>query len=212
MQTPSGSQPPLRGSELARDTHRPSRGYSALRSHRWSAAGFTYFLTFCTQRRQTGLLNPALLAAFDYERIAMEADNAWLVRGWVIMPDHIHILGELGPRISLGRAIARFKSKTVPSLRAAGLRWQPGYFEHRLRDSREILPTLYYLLMNPVRAGLAPCGDSWPGFYCGADDWAWFKEYADESGIEPSWLESAEEHEQYSVASKLAPTGQYHQR
>ncbi len=136
----------------------------------------------------------------------MEADRAWLVRGWGIMPDHIHILCELGSRLSLGRTIARFKGKAVPKMRAANLRWQPGYFEHRLRDPDEVLPTLYYLLMNPVRAGLAQRGDLWPGFYCSADDWTWFKEYTGESVVEPSWLESAEEDEQCSVASKLAPT------
>jgi REP element-mobilizing transposase RayT len=204
MNSSSNNLPSSRGSELARDSAHSARGYSALRLHRWSATGFAYFLTFCTQNRQAGLVTPELLAAFAQERTAMEADLAWLVRAWIIMPDHVHILCELGTRLSLGRTVARFKGKSAPCLHAANLRWQPGYFEHRLRDPDEIRPTLHYLLMNPVRAQLARHGDLWPGFHCCADDWAWFKEYADEAVVEPFWLESADE--RYFVASKLAPT------
>ncbi len=206
MNLPSNERRPLRGSELARDSQGPARGYSALRLHRWSATGITYFLTFCTRHRKTSLVIPQLLAAFAGERAAMERDQAWTIRAWVIMPDHVHFLCELGSRLSLGRCVARFKGKLTPHLRAENLSWQPGYFEHRLRDSEEIRPTLYYLLMNPVRAQLVRQGESWPGFYCAADDWAWFKEYADAAVVDPFWLESSEKHERHFVASKLAPT------
>lgn len=122
----------------------------------------------------------------------MEADGTWQVDAEVIMPDHVHYLFELGPRLPLGRTIARLKGKTASALQAAGLAWQSGYFDHRVRDSESMLPVLCYILLNPVRAGLTDRGESWSGYHCSPAVWSWFKEYADEAVVEPAWLEAAE--------------------
>ncbi len=188
-------------SELARDCHNPMRGYSSLRLGRWSGEGCNYFVTFCTLHRATSLAVPEIINACAVQRQAMESDRAWMVRAWMIMPDHVHLLFELGSRLALGRAMARFKSKTSASLRSLGLAWQPGYFEHRLRSPEELRPILYYLLMNPVVAGLGGRGENWPGFYCCAQDWSWFGGYAREAVLQPAWLSNV-----HQVASKLAPT------
>ncbi len=137
-------------------------------------------------------MSSAVLAALQHERAAMEADGTWQVDAEVIMPDHVHYLFELGPRLPLGRTIARLKGRTASNLHAAGLSWQSGYFDHRLRDKEDMLPVLFYILLNPVRAGLTDRGESWPGYHCSSPVWEWFKEYAHEAVVEPAWLSATE--------------------
>ncbi|HVU22833.1 MAG TPA: transposase, partial [Opitutus sp.] len=190
------------GSELARDPGRGLRGHASLRLRRWSATGIAYFVTFWPAGRRKALTVPPLMD-FECERDAMETDGVWRVRAWVIKPDHVHLLMALGSMLPLARAIARFKGKTAKALRAAALAGQSGYFEHRPRTIDELRPILYYLLMNPVRAGLSERGEAWSGFYRCGEDWAWFGDYAREAVTEPGWLARADRD-----ASKLAPTAE----
>lgn len=180
------------GSELARDANCPKRGYSSLRLGRVSASQATYFVTFCTSARRKSLADSRIVSALHRECRAMLSDGTWTVRAWVVMPDHVHIVFDLGERLSLGRCVGRFKAKTSSQLRSANLSWQPGYFEHRLRSAEELRPIYYYLLMNPVRAGIAARGEEWPGFFCCEEDWAWFRPYAQEAISEPVWLAASD--------------------
>ncbi len=43
-----------------------------------------------------------------------------------------------------------------------GINWQRGFFEHRLRAEESIEEKAGYIMQNPVRAGLAADGSSWP--------------------------------------------------
>jgi hypothetical protein len=73
-------------------------------------------------------------------------------------------------------------------LRSEGLRWQRGYFDHRLRPDEDRLPVFLYLYLNPYRAGLLATSDLWSGYYCRPDDWAWFAPLTDEGSPMPEWL------------------------
>ena len=46
--------------------------------------------------------------------------------------------------------------------RAGGLKWQRGYFDHRLRGEDTIREKAQYLCLNPVRAGLVTDSEAWP--------------------------------------------------
>jgi REP element-mobilizing transposase RayT len=104
------------------------------------------------------------------------------------MPDHIHLLIQLGDVLSLGKCIARFKSKTVAALRLEGMAWQPGYFDHRLRSREDRRPYFIYIYLNPYRAGLLLAESVWPGFLCGVQDAQWFMPYLSNGLPEPEWL------------------------
>ena len=40
--------------------------------------------------------------------------------------------------------------------------WQPGFFDHVLRNDESYSQKREYVLKNPVRAGLVPRADDWP--------------------------------------------------
>jgi hypothetical protein len=68
------------------------------------------------------------------------------------------------------------------------LKWQKGFFDHRLRDGEDRLPVFLYIFLNPYRAGLTAQNASSPGYHCAADDWAWFEALTKEGCAFPEWL------------------------
>jgi REP element-mobilizing transposase RayT len=78
---------------------------------------------------------------------------------WVLMPDHLHMLVELGPKESLSLVVRRVKSLTSAAVRqipdAPSRVWQPGFHDHAMRKSEDVKIAARYLVANPLRAGLA---------------------------------------------------------
>jgi hypothetical protein len=74
----------------------PSKGYQALRRGRFSEAGALYFLTFCTAGRNMGLTEVTIAHAVQQEWRAMSLGGVWILRCGTVMPDHVHLLVELG--------------------------------------------------------------------------------------------------------------------
>ncbi len=118
----------------------------------------------------------------------METDAIWLSRCAVVMPDHVHLLLQLADKLTLGKAVARLKSKSGAGLKAAGLRWQDGYYEHQMRPNEDRLPVFLYIYLNPYRANLLPAGKTWPWFVCGKADREWFIPMLDQGLPVPAWL------------------------
>ncbi len=163
-------------------------GYSALSRGRYSVAGEQYFLTFNLQRPQRGLDGPLLLAHLRAELVTGEAGGCWKVRTGVIMPDHVHLLVQLGHRSSLAESVRQYKGRLAPALHHRGLNWQHSFFDHRLRLGEDALPVFLYIFLNPYRAGLVRSGDNWPGYFCASDDWEWFGRMTDNGTPFPEWL------------------------
>jgi REP element-mobilizing transposase RayT len=73
------------------------------------------------------------------------------------MPDHLHLLVELGDKEPLSRVMQRLKSVVSTALqRTLGKQeiWQSGYHDHALRQVESIRDASRYILANPIRAGL----------------------------------------------------------
>jgi REP element-mobilizing transposase RayT len=116
-------------------------------------------------------------------------EGIWQVRTAVVMPDHLHLLVVLQTSDGLAAAMRLFKGRLAAELRSVGLRWEKGYFDHRLRPQEDCLPVFLYLFLNPYRAGLVAPGQKWPGYYCAAEDWDWFQSLTDSGTPFPEWLQ-----------------------
>jgi REP element-mobilizing transposase RayT len=163
-------------------------GYAALRRFRESKSSADYFLTMNLAQRGRGLEAPALTAQAIEQWQKLEADELWSVRTTVVMPDHLHLLVALGAVHGLAECIRQLKGRLSPGLRAGGLRWQPGFYEHRLREAEDVLPVFLYIYLNPYRAGLLSIEQTWPGYRCRAEDWQWFGPMTRASTPQPEWL------------------------
>lgn len=141
----------------------PLRQTGELRKGRISLAGATYFVTFGTARRIPALAVPAAIPAAHSicRRLVQDGDVSAFTA--TVMPDHVHLLFELGGQLALDRVVAKWRALVRRSVE--GLEWQANFFEHRLRAHEASEPYAWYIFMNPYRAGLITDDKPWPGWW-----------------------------------------------
>lgn len=142
---------------------RPDPQSHRLRIGRRSIPGGIYLLTFTTLHRASHFseFQAACLACR-----ALSAPSNWPqadLLAWVLMPDHWHGLVALGEDESLSRCVSRAKAETTRqwnrAYRESGSLWAPGFHDRALRSEESVLECARYIVLNPVRAGLARgCG------------------------------------------------------
>jgi len=75
------------------------------------------------------------------------------VYGFVVMPDHVHLVVKILPPVILPRWMNRFKSYIARGL-GKGPIWQRGYWSEVVSGIPFLEEKLRYIHENPVRAGL----------------------------------------------------------
>ena len=162
-----------------------------LRNHRVSLPGVRYFLTCCLSRHMTGLTTPLASQTVREVFDRLTLDENWHLLAATIMPDHIHVLFVLGETLSLNRTVAKLKTRST----CGTFRWQPNYFEHRLRPDDIAGFYARYIFLNPYRAGLVPRCEIWPHWIIGADGGNWDFIAGLEDGMFPpaEWLTQKED-------------------
>jgi putative transposase len=142
----------------------PRRETEQMHLGRVSRPGAAYFVTFVTKDRASWLLAPAardsLLAALR----AWHAEGDGTVLAATAMPDHAHVLFELGRRLDVGRCVARRKARTRAGAGYAGA-WQRDFWEHDVRTAALCEEYALYLFLNPYRATLLRRDRTWAGWW-----------------------------------------------
>jgi REP element-mobilizing transposase RayT len=143
-----------------------SPGNQALRRGRASIPNHIYLVTTVAHERNRIFedFDAACLASKTLTTPELWPDGKLLA--WVLMPDHLHLLVELGDNEPLSRVIQRVKSVTASALhRHSGLPssiWQRAYHERALRQSDDIRTAARYVIANPLRAGLVTAIGAYP--------------------------------------------------
>jgi REP element-mobilizing transposase RayT len=98
------------------------------------------------------------------------AKTAAIVHAYCLMPDHVHILGQIPEGETLTAFAKRFKQLSGHRLKSetGNSAWQPGYHDRVLRDEEAILDVAWYIWDNPVKAGLVQTFRDYP--YSGPRD------------------------------------------
>jgi REP element-mobilizing transposase RayT len=123
-----------------------------------------FFITFGTFDRKPILANDAVhgrFAAFG----AKQSAKGIAIGRYVILPDHIHYFMRLGLDMKMGMTIGFLKKTLSAALRENGYdlpHWQPGFFDHLIRNADSYSEKWNYVYQNPVRAGLVQFADNWP--------------------------------------------------
>jgi len=140
------------------NTKAGSSGHFNLRKGRSSIPGQVYSLTWATRKRAPVFRD--LQAARRLIRCLKYSDSANWSRtlAFVVMPDHVHWLVELGQIKDLCTLVMSVKSYSSRALRSTGLisgpLWQPGFFDHAARHDEDLVVISRYIVANPLRAGL----------------------------------------------------------
>lgn len=132
-------------------------GTQALRKGRYSEIGQIYLITFCTHNRHKILTGSVAIALSRYiSKVTVKKDHQFLC--WVVMPDHVHLLVQLGAYESLSELMRRIKaSSSIALKRMAGVTgkvWQSGYHDRTIRKEEDLKGVARYIVANPIRAGL----------------------------------------------------------
>ena len=96
--------------------------------------------------------------------VSSESLGDTLLLAWVLMPDHMHLLLQLGARDPLPLVVCRIKARSAAAanrvMQRRGAIWVRGFHDHALRCEEDMRTVARYIVANPIRAGLAMrCGD-----------------------------------------------------
>ncbi|MSU48114.1 MAG: hypothetical protein EXS37_03330 [Opitutus sp.] len=144
----------------------PSESPPKLKLHHhppgWVREGETFHIRVRIDRAQTIQLTDATLARslLDSVRFHHERDR-WHCHLFLLMPDHLHALLVFPPPSAMSRIVGEWKKYHN---RHNQLLWQEGYFDHRIRDTREFEEKAAYIRRNPVVKDLCAHPEDWPWF------------------------------------------------
>jgi putative transposase len=143
----------------------------ALRIARCSTPRQIYSVCMCREKVFANYQNARLAAK------ALSSKKLWpdaKCLAWVVMPDHIHVLIELGDKEPLSLVVQRIKSMIAVVINQERIRrqpvWQRGYYDHAIRTDEDVLLAARYIVNNPIRAGLAENMGDHP-YWSLADEW-----------------------------------------
>ncbi|MGI8561844.1 MAG: REP-associated tyrosine transposase [Luteimonas sp.] len=144
----------------------PHPGYRALRRGRCSMVAQPYLVTtICRNRHPWFRAFPCAVAvAAVLHETKLWRDSRLLC--WVLMPDHLHVLVELGASEPLSKLMQRVKAVTARAANLASTRqgpiWMTGFHDRALRRHEDARAVARYVIANPLRAGLADSIGDYP--------------------------------------------------
>jgi REP element-mobilizing transposase RayT len=128
-----------------------------LRLHRLSDTPATFFITKSLLPKRPVLDEAAreiIVSAFAF---AVQQQRIYL-RAFVVMPDHWHALFALREPWTLPKFMHHMMSyvggKTSALLKNHNTSWQDGYYDTRVKTSKQFQFVSYYIEQNPVVKGL----------------------------------------------------------
>jgi REP element-mobilizing transposase RayT len=135
-----------------------------LRRGRHSEEGRAYLITTTTHRREPFFLDWRC-GRLVVRALQNEAQRA-LTLAFVVMPDHLHWLMQLGPGVSVANVVQSVKSVSAHRVNRYrgnhGPVWQDGFHDHALRREEDLRSTARYVVANPLRVGLVETIGQWP--------------------------------------------------
>jgi putative transposase len=140
--------------------------------------GGTYFLTLVTYCRRPLFKEPSNINTLRSAIAKVKAQKPFEIIAAVILPDHLHFIWQLpsddsdySQRISRLKVLFTRSFKTNQSssweISASRLKhresdvWQRRFWEHLIKDERDLQQHLDYVHYNPVKHGLVSCPHLW---------------------------------------------------
>jgi putative transposase len=151
------------------------------------------FVTFSCYRRHKLLLAPPVVCVFLEALESMRRLHGIRLLGYVIMPEHVHLVVHPPNAIKLGPVIGQLKSQSASrivserllvlpancAIEKSGVRrqafWQPRCYDHNCRTPETVVEKINYCHNNPVKRGLVTEPGHWR--------WSSFNWYASESEV-----------------------------
>ena len=133
---------------------------------RFQHTGSFHFLTFSCYQRRPYLGRAAARDIFIAALERMRIRYAFVVVGYVVMPEHVHLLTN-EPRIdTLDRTIQALKLSVAKRIKIHPF-WQARYYDFNVWNPEKTTEKLNYIHRNPVKRGLVSRPEDWKwSSYC----------------------------------------------
>jgi putative transposase len=138
---------------------------------RFHHSGQSHFVTFCCYHRRRLLTTDEGRQIFESALERVRSSFRLQVYGYVVMPEHVHLLLSEPQRDTLADALKSLKQGVSRRLIAdADHFWQKRYYDFNIRNYPQFVEKLRYIHRNPVKAGLCGRPEDW--------EWSSFRHYA----------------------------------
>jgi putative transposase len=141
---------------------------------RFQEARCLHFITFSCYHRAPLLASAGARDVFEENLERARRWYGFYVCGYVVMPEHVHLLVSEPERSRLCTAIQMLKQNVARRVHGAGSFWQARYYDFNVWSEEKRIEKLRYMHRNPVKRGLVE----------NPEDWAWssFRHYV--SGVD----------------------------
>ena len=129
---------------------------------RFQTSGDVHFLTFSCHRLKPLLTDPVKQTLLsELERLRKKYYFA--VFGYVLMPEHVHLIVSEPERSSLAVVLQVLKQNVSRRTQEAdgGQLWQRRYYDFNVRTEKKFIEKLKYIHRNPVARGLVDRPEDW---------------------------------------------------
>lgn len=141
------------------------------RLKRHQGDGHYHFLTFSCYRRLPYLSDDHSRKVFLDTLKATRARHQFLLFGYVLMPEHVHLLLSEPNTQSLDNTLRVVKGQSSRILKGSRHQfWQRRYYDFNVVTNRKFTEKLRYIHRNPVARGLVSNPEDWP--------WSSFRHWA----------------------------------
>jgi putative transposase len=136
---------------------------------RYQQTGNFHFITFSCYHRRPYLGRVSTRNLFEMALERIRKRYGFVVLGYVVMPEHIHLLVNEPQIGTLGRAIQALKLSATVRQQTSSF-WQPRYYDFNVWNPEKTVEKLRYMHRNPLKRGLV----------AKPEDWAWssFRHYS----------------------------------
>jgi len=141
----------------------------SLRKGRVSQPFYYYVITTVTYHRMPlfttfNVAQTAINALYNLDRC-----NAVKTISYILMPDHLHWQFQLLDKYSLAQVVQRYKGRTAHLLKKlthVEKIWQDDYYDHQIKDEKDLINQARYIVSNPLRAKLTSNIRNYPYWNC----------------------------------------------
>jgi putative transposase len=138
---------------------------------RFQQSGQLHFLTFSCYRRRPNFSTSQKRECFESASERVRQSSGMCVYGYVVMPEHVHLLVNEPERGHLAQVLHSLKQSVARTLalRATDSFWQVRYYDFNVWSEHKFVEKLRYIHRNPVSRGLVERPEDW--------QWSSFRHY-----------------------------------
>jgi putative transposase len=130
---------------------------------RYHTFGHNHFVTFSCYQRLSYLNNDHSRTVFLDLLERLRQRHRFYVFGYVLMPEHVHLLLSEPKEITFGKLLRVLKTESSKQLKGDRAHfWLENYYDFNVFTQPKFIEKLQYMHRNPVARGLVDKPEDWP--------------------------------------------------